>query len=105
MAFTDCFSLGPKSSSRRKVPLGSVPPGPLPTSSSAILGPAVLVQLLGVLIIVLLSHRLLTFCILDSRKERRQMSCGDQLALSLTVLSAPTRLLVHAGQQETQMGR
>lgn len=41
----------------------------LPTSSSAILGPAVLVQFLGIFIIILISHWLLTFSILEFQKE------------------------------------
>lgn len=50
------------------------PSWPLPTSSSAVLGPAVLVQLLRIIVIILVSHWLLTFSILGSPREEKQES-------------------------------
>lgn len=73
--FTRCPSPGPGARSRQEPPGGArrlSPPGPLPTSPSAVLGPAVLVQLLGVVVVVLVAHGLLTFSILESQRDRER---------------------------------
>ena len=71
-AFIRSLCPGPESCCCQEEPLPSLLPcrsEPLPTSPSAVLGPAVLVQLLGIIVIVLISHRLLTLSILEPRAE------------------------------------
>lgn len=81
-AFICSLCPGPKSCCCQEEPLPSLlpcPSEPLPTSPSAVLGPAVLVQLLGIIVIVLISHRLLTLSILEPRaEESRNVSFGEQ---------------------------
>lgn len=55
------------------------PPGPraLPTSASAVLGPAILVQLLGIFVVVIVSQGLLALSVLEQpRREDRQVAGG-----------------------------